>query len=684
MEPRARCSVWVWRWLVVSLWLVPLACLALRPPERIIRGVNCHPEGTLDNAERDAFFAKLAALKCNAFQFSQRAAWDVTMLDPSLQQQQTEREKLTRDFVQAAHKKGLKAWLTVGEAMPPLRDANDPEFPFYGCVNNRWGKAYTKAVARFAQTTGVDAIGVAPDEWVYTNGRVRHHYERRTDPELATFYKELSDYCDCDVCRREFVDNYGVPYPEVTDLWSSDHPMWGFFVQFRIESTSRWMQRTIEAVKSVAPTTLTKTVVSGLPICSDGRLQTGTAWDDIGRKTDLDCLQTAPSLLLHNDLGDSTHYCASETALHLAAANWDGWAGIRLEACRPRDTYRSKDPAEVYGTALSCLMHGAREFFWWNLSYLQGKHAFVDPTPPSQRVAAAHSVMKAMEPYVLDAAPPGDVAVLYSRRSEDAWDWLGRKGNLPKNVLEGANPKQGFIAHRDVLYYLMRRGIPFGMTFLENPDPAVLEAARVLIAPFPFSLSKDEARLFFDLVDEGKTILLMSQMGAVDEFGQYLEERRLRDLFRRGRSRRGYRSSGRVVWVNNDAAADLFAEQQPVKTPTERVPLPPFGEEGGELLGRYLQSYLRRAPSLFATQPQQDIEVVAADGSKGRVLLVINWDVEHTATVRLAPRNIGRFTAAKGYAIMADATVKSLNLPPADVFTMRLAPQEARLLHLQK
>jgi len=648
----------------------------------LLENPGFEPTEKHDNTERQAFFTKLAELHCNAFHFYTSAPWDVVMEGATPETWYVERETLARRFVEASHEKGLKVWLTVGEAMPPLRDTADPEFPFFGCVNNRWGEAYTRAVARLARTTGVDGIGVVPDEWIYTNGRVKRRYSGSGDATLAAFYQELPDYCDCDVCRRKFVDKYGVAYPEVTDLWSSDHPTWGFFVQFRLESTSRWIQRTIEAVKSVAPDTVTDTMISVHPVCSDKRLLTGAAWDHIGKTTDLDCLQTDPYLLLHNYRGDSTHYYASETALHLAAANWDGWAGVTLESCRLRDTYRSKDPAEVYGSALSCLMHGVREFFWWHLSYMLGERSFVEPEPPSRRVSAAYEVMEAMEPFVLDAVPPGDVVVLYSRRSEDAWDWLGRNGNLPHSVLEGADPKRGFSAHRNVLYYLMRRGIPFRMTFLENPDPEVLKSARVVIAPFPFALSKGETELFYELVDKDKTILLMSQIAPADEFGQDLEEPRLRDIFKRGRSRGYY--GRRVVWVGSDVATELFAELDPTKAPTERVPLPPLEGERISPLERHLRSYLRRDPSLFAQQPVQDVEVVAADGSKGRVVLVINWDVETPVTVRLARRNIGRFTVAKGYAITADAKVSALSLQPADVYTMRLQPQEARLLHLQK
>ncbi len=545
-------------------------------------------------------------------------------------------------------------------------------------MNNRWGEAYTRALVYFARY-GVDGIGVVPDEWNYDNSAV-HRFAEHPDPDVAAFYKGIRSYCACDVCRSRFKERTGLEYPDTRNAWKTPDAVWAQFTRFRYDSTAAWIRRSIEAVKKINPRIVTDTMICVLPVCSDNRLHTGAAWDQIGVETGLDCLQTDPYIQLHNYLGDSTHYYTTETALHLAAANWKGGSGVTLESCKLREDQREKEAAEVYGSALSCLARGSREFFWWHFNYVSGKAKWLDPKPPADRVAAAYKVMQEMERDLAGANVPGDLLVLYSRASEDTWDWLANaqaasaepSGGRAASDTAKPNRKRGFIAHRNVLYWLLRRGYSFRMTFLDNPDPARLKEAKTVIVPFPYSLKESEVAAIQRLAAAGKSVILMSELSPVDEMGRSLPQPRLAGLTARSN----------VRFLGDDFAVGLLEETPPVKGPKAVVPLPPFDKARAADLEKLLSQCASRPASLFAEQPAQDVEAALLRGPRGPVLLLINWDLAQPARIRLRPVLPGTCKAA-GWAILGDASVNKVELNlSGDPWLLELAPQEARLLKL--
>jgi hypothetical protein len=644
----------------------------------LLKSPGFEPDPAAGRSAREEFFEKLNELGCNAFHFYRGVPWETVMAQASL----TPPDERLLGFVQESHRRGFGVWLTVGEPWPPIGDRNAPEFPYYACVNSRWGEAYTRAVSHFARY-GFDGIGVVPDEWTLDNGRAKDQYGRSKDAEVAAFYADLPYFCDCPVCRRLFQERYGQALPDVRTPWNSADPVWARLAQFRYDSTTAWVQRTVAAAKQANPAVITDTMICVLPVCSDDRLAAGAAWDDIGARTQLDCLQTDPYIQLHNYRGDSTHYYATETTLHLAAANWQRRAGVTLEASRLRDNERQKDPAEVYGAALSCLVHGAREFFWWHLNTLLGKTAYAEPEPPFRRVAAFYKVVQAMEPALATAAPAGDILVLYSRASEDTWDRLG--------AIHGT-PKRGFIAHRNVLYFLLRRGYPFQLTFLDNPAADRLAAARVVLVPFPAALKDSEVATLENLARDGKTVVIMSELAGLDELGQSRAPA-LAGLF--GGTSPALQAetpiqsdigAGRAVFLGGDAAVRLFQAAKPVKDPLTRVPVPAFDIERCGRLDAVITEALGRPGSVLATPPDRDLEVTAIEGATGRLVLAINWDQTQAVDVSLRPVVTAGRTQANGYRIDAAAEVHEEHtaLPPAGTpWTLRLAPQDALLLRLE-
>ena len=299
--------------------------------------------------------------------------------------------------------------------------------------------------------------------------------------------------------------------------------------------------------------------------------------------------------------------------------------------------------------------------------------------------------MKAMEPDLVGARTPGDLLVVYSRVAEDTWDWLaGVKGAPPEIFGEKPDRKRGFIAHHNVLYWLLRRGYPFQTTFLDNPDPQRLAAAKVLIVPFPFSLKESEVKTLEEQANAGKTVILMSELSPADEMGQPLAQPRLARLFG-GRSMNPRAEGvieadlgqGKVLFLGGDFAVRLFAEMKPVKGPLAVVPLPVFDPTRAAQMEKLLASAMGRPVSLFAEQPGQDVEAALFEGPNGPMLLLINWDFTQPAKVQLRRPAENVACMAWGYAIMRDATVTPIQHTIAgDRWEVELAPQEARLLKI--
>jgi hypothetical protein len=638
-------------------------------------GFEAGPEG--HPPYREEFFAALGEIGCNAFHLYRGVAWDTVMGGDSLPLIEPDDPFL--DFVREAQQRGFRVWVTVGLGLPGLTGPDDPRFPLWGCVNGPWGEAYTRAVAYMAQY-GIDGVGVVPDEWNYDNSPVES-LRKHVDPEVAGFYETLPHWCACDVCRERFRHRYGTDYPEVRDAWRSGDSAWARFTEFRYDSTRDWVDRTVKAAKAVNPKILTDTMICVLPVCSDNRLATGAAWDQIGATTDLDCLQTDPYILLHNYLGDSTHYYPTETTLHLSEANFARRSGVTLEACRLRDFEREKEPVEVYGAALSCWMHGASEFFWWHLNYLLGEADFVPPEAPKSALRSVYRVMEAMEADLAGGEVPGEVLVCYSRRSEDVWDWLAGAGTAK------VDPKRGFVAHRNVLYTLLRRGIPFRMTFLEHPDPARLRQAKVLIVPFPYALADDEAQLLRNQAEAGKAVIVLSERSPVDQLGRLLPQPRLGDLINQtvapGGTAPRQRLRGAITFVDGDLAVNLAEPFPPRDQPTVKVRPPAMRAQEVGLLEGLVRSGLSRDPSLLAQPVTQDVEVALLESPRARVVLAVNWETDQPAEVVLRlPKRTGMAT---GRRILPGRIVDSLRVPVRDgALPLTLQAQEACLLALKK
>ncbi|HJN16720.1 MAG TPA: hypothetical protein QGH10_14540, partial [Armatimonadota bacterium] len=267
-------------------------------------------------------------------------------------------------------------------------------------------------------------------------------------------------------------------------------------------------------------------------------------------------------------------------------------------------------------------------------------------------IASTYDVMEAMEPFVAGGEVPGEVLVCYSRRSEDTWDRMARAEEV-----EGS--KRGFKAHRNVIYALLRRGIPFRMTFLEHPDPARLDEAKVLLVPFAYALNEDEVALLEEQAGAGKTVIVMSEVPTG------LDER------------------DGVIFLGEDSATGLLEPFAPKGERGVKVALPPLEADHVAALEAEIDQALERKSSLFAEPVAEDVEVTLLESPSARVLLAVNWETESSTTVALdVPVRNGK---ARGQRILPDGTVEAVETRVSKgQIELELQPQEAVILALEK
>jgi len=262
-------------------------------------------------------------------------------------------------------------------------------------------------------------------------------------------------------------------------------------VLFHYEKTALALQRRCEAVKKINPLCLTLTNIGSHPITANNRMTYGLAYDVIGHIAGLDFL--------------GTDYVPQETRSFVGAA-------------RNRKATMCLGAGPPLGEGVSCLMQGARALNYYRYNYIELWKA----TDLRRR---EFQFIRTLESWgVAKARTPRKIALLLSRASEDWWDnlhgtyWLG-------GSVEG---KQGFWTSRLINAFLLENGYPFDLYYLDQPgDPsaslraglAALADYKLLIVPFPYSVSRAAAEALRRAQAAGAKLLIAQKQGEVDELG---------------------------------------------------------------------------------------------------------------------------------------------------------------------
>jgi len=465
------------------------------------------------------------------------------------------------------------------------------------------------------------------------------------------------------------------------------------------------------------------------------------AWDMIGYHSGIDMLTTDPYILLHNYKGDSTHYYVTETANHLVGSSKKRGGGVVLEISRLRKEYRLLDNVEIYGPPLTSVAHGAEEAFYFHINCLMKNYPKLpDPKRNESMVRQAFRIMKEIDPWLRGSHKPREIAFLYSRTSDDMFQIYTRDPKPSFLVHKNVDGRYPFLAQKEVMYLLFRKAYSFEFYPLEQVSYDELKDFRMILVPFPFSISKKKAGLLKRLANDGKKVVIVSEVGAVDELGEPYKKPRLLDviglknaptdeveselafdgqspvlkgkkiegskftlyskltlkpgakMIACGNNRKGgivlnKVGKGEVIFLGGEFGIRI--PRQPVevyKGHATKVPLAPLDPGHVEVMTAVLDYALDGERMLrLHKRPGQDIEAVVRTNDQGDVILfLINWD--NTAakfTVGLdLPR--GRYRVeevvldGKQKSPLAGAQVRAGELAKME---MTLASQEAKVFH---
>ncbi len=624
-----------------------------------------------DLAARTQLMAGLDQLRCNALHTYLNASLDVW------DQPDAEDVPLGR-FLRAARDRGVGVWLTLGMGHLPVRDAADPNFPQYDCVNNRWGQRWTDSLAKAARYPFA-GLSMVPDEYNWNTHRAKEAFAKHSDAEVRDFYRALGTYCNCDRCRERFQAKYADPFPAklpaTLPAADASHRHW---LRFRYDSTTDWIRRSCQAVKRVNPAIRTDSLICVTPICSDFWYGPGLAWDRLGYEAGLEYATTDPYIQLHNYLGDSTHWYVSETTEHLAAAGPSRRCGIVLEASRLRREHREIDPVEIYGSALTAVWHGADELAWWHYSHVMNISHTTGRADVSQAcVHGVYGLLEKIDPWLADVRPQAGVALLFSRASCDLWRlYLQAKDARPPFDTRGiTDPRHASILQKEALYLLLRAGVPTTLYYLDSVRKAELAPHSVILVPLPLASGREQARLLTALADDGKRIVICGDAGSLDEDGAPYDRPILSELLKHPQ----------VSFVPATVLDRLASHRENEKrTRLERIlPSAIDAAAAGELLAALggAQPSAAVRPLMADRLPTgDDIELCLATNARGqRLFLAINWDT--------APRSVGigsgwglEATPAEAYHLHPDGRCEPWTGPIGP--KLRLGPQEAVVARL--
>ena len=450
-----------------------------------------------DFAPRQEVLGNLDAMHCNAIH---------TYIGVPTNERSDE---ALREMLAAVAERGYGVVETPHVAYGTFKDADDPAFPSYACVNNDWGDRWVEACSAMAQYPFM-GVSVVPDEYNWSTGRLKQAYANNADERVKDFYANLSTYCPCEACQERFQAMYGMPLPEMGE-WSripEQSEAYRNFIDFRYQCTTDLIGRAVDAVHAGPYETAADSLICVSPICSDYRLGTGVAWDMVGYGTDIDYPTTDPYILLHNYLGDSTHWYVTETAMHLTGSTPKRQCGIVLEAGHLRAEHRPLLPVEIYGSALSSVARGAKEIGFFHYVHLmqkteagqtQGDSAF-------DSVQGCYDLLERIDPWLEGAEPVKRVALLYSRASDEYFSYYTRgEPNMDVLTHPTEDPRYPFLAQKEVLYYLLRAGVPTDLYFLDKVSADELGDYDTVVVPFPFAISQEKAAMLEGLAEAGKT-----------------------------------------------------------------------------------------------------------------------------------------------------------------------------------
>lgn len=311
-----------------------------------------------------------------------------------------------------------------------------------------------------------------------------------------------------------------------------DSELFRQWVLFYYEQIAAGMKEVAESAKKKNPDTLTATNIVACESFNN-RMRWGAAYDIIGHTADIDYFGTDPyhtmedSYLGYLKSGATTKALAagSKKRQSVVTLNFPwGWGGRKKHPL----TYEVCPPISVMGSVMNSVMQGGTAFAFWryNLSFLEGYDKYVEQVYGMLDTMAAWGAK--------EAAIPRDIAILRSRASEDWWQLKVRKGDYSGNR---GDEIMGYSYYKWLAELMMTRGYPFELYYQDQPDSYKnLSDFKLVILPFPYSISKKVYTEIEKAANKGTKILIFGKQGETDEIGNAYNKPLLKKLIDSGKA----------------------------------------------------------------------------------------------------------------------------------------------------
>jgi hypothetical protein len=372
--------------------------------------------------------------------------------------------------------------------------------------------------------------------------------ERKAREAEMTEWKNQTFLCTCPTCRAMFKQRYGLEPPATLlkefapgsrslQIGSYDKAA-RCWLKFRYDCTTEWVRGIVKRVREVNPTVKLTTCYALNPLVYCRRYEPSVAWDRIGYETDIDYAGSDPYIGHHNLFYNNTHYYVPEATLHMVGASpKTRTAHITLQ-CSQLDYDRPLEEVEVYGSAVSAVAHGARAIEYFSMIFLRETEGYFTDKGWSQEdarhtrnlVKTAFTMVEDIEPWVAGARKPRDIALIYSRASDDLYQLFNETDPPGFLIHRCHNIRYAYMAQKEVIRFLLREDYMFDLRYLEQLNSDEIRDYALVVVPFPFAIDKKKADVLTEAVRNGVNLLVISEFGMTDELGDLHKQSPMLDL----------------------------------------------------------------------------------------------------------------------------------------------------------
>jgi hypothetical protein len=464
--------------------------------------------------------AGLREMNCNLVWLFPPKTWDETITKgrkectyksdvmwPSQVHTYSYQDHLLKEFCDELHGAGMEVFTQDRDNSCKItKPDNVPETPVFSWVTR---ELFKRSGAEMA-AEGVDGVPVCVDE-AYFGGapsfKLGKEDPKKTDLENK---KIIEQNKSVEAARKAFAERWKLGDNPVYPEKREDTELFRKWQIFYYEQIASFMDGTSKYVKKSNPKAKT---VSNLVAFEafNNRAQWGVAEDIIGWNADIDYLGTDPYHTLDDVFGC---YTASIMSKSLIAGNrkkqtivtlngpW-GWGG---KAKQP-GAFEVCPPISIIGSVLGAASQGCQAYAFWryyNIVAMEyGRH-----------VGKAFEILDTMAAWgSREASMPKDIAVLRSRASEDWWQ-LKYAGDFSKDSI------LPYIHYLWTARFLMSKGYPYELFYMEQPESYKnLSAYKLIILPFPYSVSKEACAKIEEALKAGSKVIAMGARGETDEIG---------------------------------------------------------------------------------------------------------------------------------------------------------------------